>query len=60
MPILILSTLPLLGCIFLIYVFFQWLRDELNPKRPSRPDSTENGLGERRPFVVRKSHRRHA
>ena len=34
MPTLILSTLALLGCVFLIYVFFHWLRDELNPKRP--------------------------
>jgi hypothetical protein len=34
MPTLILSTLALLGCAFLIYVFFHWLRDELNPKRP--------------------------
>jgi threonine/homoserine/homoserine lactone efflux protein len=34
MPTLILSMLALLGCAFLVYVFFQWLRDELNPKRP--------------------------
>src|SRR5579863_4516537 len=36
MPTLILSTLALLGCAFLIYVFFHWLRDELNPKRPPK------------------------
>jgi threonine/homoserine/homoserine lactone efflux protein len=57
MPTLILSTLALLGCGFLIYVFFQWLREELNPRRPS---SRRERVGEQRPFVVRKSHRRHA
>jgi hypothetical protein len=36
MPTLILSTFALLGCFFLIYVFFHWLRDELNPKRRSK------------------------
>jgi hypothetical protein len=36
MPTLILSTFALLGCVFLIWVFFHWLREELNPKRPVR------------------------
>jgi hypothetical protein len=36
MPTLILSTLALFGCVFMVYVFFHWLRDELNPKRPAR------------------------
>ena len=31
MATLVLSTLALLGCVFLIYVLFHWLRDELNP-----------------------------
>src|SRR4029077_2736226 len=45
MPTLILSTLALLGCAFLIYVFFHWLRDELNPKRRVK-------RGNRRPRVT--------
>jgi uncharacterized membrane protein len=34
MPTLVLSTLALLGCVFMVYVLFRWLREELNPKRP--------------------------
>jgi uncharacterized membrane protein len=34
MPTLVLSTLALLGCAFMVYVLFHWLREELNPKRP--------------------------
>jgi threonine/homoserine/homoserine lactone efflux protein len=52
---LVLSTLALLGCAFLIYVLFHWLREELNPKRP------RNGaqmLEPRGPFLVRDAHRR--
>jgi hypothetical protein len=48
------STLALLACALLIYVFFHWLRDELNPKRPTKPYSrhapTQAPL---RPYVVR-------
>jgi hypothetical protein len=33
----VLSTLALLACALLIYVFFHWLREELNPKRPTKP-----------------------
>jgi hypothetical protein len=59
MPTLILSMLALLGCIFLIYVFFHWLRDELNPKRPSaRRRRVWFTLPEpRRPYLLRKTHR---
>ena len=51
--------LALLGGIFLIYVFFHWLRDELNPKRPSAHRRRERfTLPEpRRPYVLRKPHR---
>ncbi len=34
MATLILSMFALLGCVFLIYALFHWLREELNPKRP--------------------------
>jgi hypothetical protein len=58
MPTLILSMLALLGCIFLIYVFFHWLRDELNPKRPSARRRERFTLPEpRRPYLLRKPHR---
>jgi hypothetical protein len=59
MPTLILSTLALLGCVFLIYVFFHWLRDELNPKRPARRSRQRSQAPEpRRPNVVRYPRRR--
>jgi threonine/homoserine/homoserine lactone efflux protein len=55
----ILSTIGLLGCAFLIYVFFHWLRDELNPKSRRRPGVREmHGADDGRPFIVR-SHRNH-
>jgi hypothetical protein len=59
MPTLILSMLALLGCIFLIYVFFHWLRDELNPKHPSARGHRERfTLPEPcRPYLLRKPHR---
>ena len=58
MPTLILSMLALLGCIFLIYVFFHWLRDELNPKHPSARRREQFTLPEpRRPYLLRKPHR---
>jgi hypothetical protein len=55
MPTLILSMLALLGGIFLIYVFFHWLRDELNPKRPSARSRREPEP--RRLYPLRKPHR---
>lgn len=59
MPTLVLSTLALLGCVFLIYVFFHWLRDELNPKRPTkRARHQPHALMPRRPYVIRNPHRR--
>jgi threonine/homoserine/homoserine lactone efflux protein len=52
----ILSTIALLGCAFMIYVFFHWLRDEENPKRPRErrePSSLEDRhLPPQRPFIV--------
>jgi hypothetical protein len=54
---LILSTLALLGCAFLIYVFFHWMRDELNPKKPVKPQRHPTPTATpQRPYVVRKSH----
>jgi hypothetical protein len=60
MPTLILSMLALLGCVFLIYVFFHWLRDELNPKRPTRHRGGQTPtLVRRGPYdVVRNAQRR--
>jgi hypothetical protein len=56
---MILSTLALLGCAFLIYVFLHWLRDELNPKgsakRGYRPPEFS---APHRPYVIRHPHRR--
>jgi hypothetical protein len=59
MPTLILSTLALLGCAFLIYVFFHWLRDELNPKRPmKRIQRRPQSPAPQRPYVIRYPHQR--
>jgi hypothetical protein len=59
MPTLILSTLALLGCAFLIYVFFHWLRDELNPKRPlKRIQRRPQFPAPQRPYVIRYPHQR--
>jgi len=59
MPTLILSTLALLGCAFLIYVFFHWLRDELNPKRPVKRGYHRPQVPELQPpYVIRYPHRR--
>ncbi len=53
----ILSTLALLGCAFLIYVFFHWMRDELNPKKPVKPQRRQTGTdAPQRPYVVRTRH----
>jgi threonine/homoserine/homoserine lactone efflux protein len=58
MPTLILSMLALLGCAFLVYVFFQWLREELNPKRPGRRGRLQKPIeGPRGPYVVRRANR---
>jgi hypothetical protein len=32
------STIALLGCAFLVYACFQWLREELDLKRPAHRD----------------------
>jgi hypothetical protein len=53
----ILSTLALLGCAFLIYVFFHWMRDELNPKKPLQPQRHPTPTATpQRPYVVRTPH----
>jgi hypothetical protein len=38
MPTIVLSTFALLGCAFLVYAWFQWLREELDLKRPTHRD----------------------
>ena len=53
----ILSTLALLGCAFLVYVFFHWLRDELNPKKAAKPQRHPTPTAApQRPYVVRTRH----
>jgi threonine/homoserine/homoserine lactone efflux protein len=37
---LVLATIALSGCAFLIYVFFQWLRQELNPQESAETRAT--------------------
>jgi hypothetical protein len=50
-----LSTLALLACALLIYVFFHWLRDALNPKRPTKPYPRHAPKrAPLRPYVVRR------
>jgi hypothetical protein len=59
MPTLILSMLAFLGCAFLIYAFFIWLRDELNPKRPvKRGNRRPQAPDLQPPNVIRYPHRR--
>jgi hypothetical protein len=54
MSTIVLSTLALLECAFLIYVFFHWLREELNPKKPPKRYLDPAGsIPPRRRFVVR-------
>ena len=55
MPTLILSTLALFGCAFMVYVFFHWLRDELNTKRPLKRNRQSHIRDQRRPNVIRKA-----
>jgi len=38
MATIVLSTFALLGCAFLVYVWFQWLREELDLKQPAHRD----------------------
>jgi hypothetical protein len=60
MPDWILSTFASLGCAFLIYVLFHWLRDEPNPKRRQKPASRETpAVPQHRPFIVSSPHRHH-
>jgi hypothetical protein len=59
MPTLILSTVALLGCAFLIYAFFHWLRDELNPKRRVKRGNRGPHVADLKPpYVIRYPHRR--
>jgi len=50
--------LALLGCAFLVYAFFQWLRDELNPKRPvSHGRLQQSTAGPRSLYMIRRANR---
>jgi hypothetical protein len=53
---LVLATIGLAGCAFLIYVFFHWLREGLNSKPPlklkRRSISPDSHRPQQRPFVV--------
>jgi len=53
MPTIILSTIALLGCAFLIYAWFHWLREELDMKRPAHRDRRRKRQPP--PYVIRKS-----
>jgi threonine/homoserine/homoserine lactone efflux protein len=55
MPTMIFSTFALLGCAFLIYVWFHWLREELDLKRPAHRDRQSKPLPPR--YVIYRSHR---
>jgi len=44
MPTIVLSTLALLGCAFLVYVLFHWLREELDLKKPAHRDRGKKAL----------------
>jgi hypothetical protein len=51
MPTIVLSTLALLGCAFLVYVLFHWLREELDLKKPAHRDRGKKALPP--PYVIR-------
>jgi hypothetical protein len=55
MATMVLSTIALLSCAFLIYAWFQWLREELDLKRPAHRDRHRKPLPP--PYVIRKPHR---
>jgi hypothetical protein len=55
MPTMIFSTIALLGCAFLIYVWFLWLREELDLKRPAHRDRNRKPLPP--PYVIYRAHR---
>ncbi|HEY4906628.1 MAG TPA: hypothetical protein VIH74_04205 [Candidatus Acidoferrum sp.] len=44
MATIVLSTIALVGCAFLVYVWFQWLREELDLKRPAHRDQQNRPL----------------
>jgi hypothetical protein len=55
MATIVLSTFALFGCAFLIYAWFQWLREELDLKRPAHRDRRRKTLPP--PYVIRTPHR---
>jgi hypothetical protein len=53
MGTIIFSTFALVGCAFLIYAWFRWLREELDLKRPAHRDRRKPLPP---PYVNRKPH----
>ena len=53
MGTIVFSTIALVGCAFLVYVWFQWMREELDLKRPAHRDRRRKPLPP--PYVVYKS-----
>src|SRR6202000_2721818 len=55
MPTIVLSTLALVGCAFLVYAWFCWLREELDLKRPAHRDRRRKML--RPTYMIHGFHR---
>jgi hypothetical protein len=53
MGTILFSTFALVGCAFLIYVWFRWLREELDLKKPAHRDRRRKPPP---PYVIRKPH----
>jgi hypothetical protein len=56
MATIVLSTFALLGCAFLVYAWFQWLREELDLKQPAHRDRRRKQPLPA-PYVIYRSHR---
>jgi len=56
MATIVLSTFALLGCAFLVYAWFQWLREELDLKQPAHRDRRRKQPLPP-PYVIYRSHR---
>jgi hypothetical protein len=54
MGTILFSTFALVSCAFLIYVWFRWLREELDLKKPAHRDRRRKLPPP--PYVIRKPH----
>jgi hypothetical protein len=54
MAMIVFTMFALLGCAFLVYACFHWLREELDLKRPAHRDRQLRPLPP--PYVIRKPH----